>query len=759
MPESRSRAQAGSRKNRVPHAAGPGGGLLRMIRRQMKRHSLTHRQSAIASGMSEWRACVTAFVVALCMLNPQANAGIYRLLPTANGSINSATPNQPDLEIHAENKNNQSYSKAYLQFDVTWLTGSVAGARLVLTTSNWDQGSSPHYFSVYGINNNFGSNSLNWIEGGLTWNNAPANDPTGGGFLNSEASFLGNWTNSDSISNLAFIPISFTSAALSRFLATNASGLVTFAINSETPSTADTSWCNRFVIGQPQNLPFLEIQTDSENGLDQTAGYTLVATRGAQQRVRGFGAGLTNPSWQLFSASQAATVATELWSATHFNVIRLWVDGNELKPTANAPLNLSGFLSRYVTCGLISNALSAGVSTVQLSVRFLPNWVLGAADSTNEFGVTPFADTQIGPYAQLLAQTVNALRTTNGVPIRFVGIANECNQINVPQWPLLVKAVRADLDSYGLNDVGILAPEWANNDGSALERIAAIRSNPEAWAALAGVATHDVNSPAVENLYLSIPDKPWWINQASAPSYPETAARICNDFNHGMSYWMYGESILPTPSPEPTSDLLGFQPYALPTDRHWLFHQAQYYCFAQFTAAFDIGAGVRFTRSNVDQDMPYGHGADQVCAVVAQNPDSTWAIGLINNNLSGQPLNITVAVQELAQTPRAAFNIWRMSAPDAPESDDPIYFKYGAATLSVAPQEFVTLRSMASVTNVVLQISGGGPQVIVSWQPTQGSGLEVTSDILDGDWSAIAGATNPPVTLPASRKAQYFRVR
>ena len=119
--------------------------------------------------------------------------------------------------------------KGYLRFDLSSIADPITNANLALsfvedthiTFATW-------VFNVYGLSD--GHSGENWLETGITWNNAPANDTSsGGGLLGGQASLLGAF----SIDTFLLAPgdiVNFSSSALTNFLQVDTNDLVTLIL-------------------------------------------------------------------------------------------------------------------------------------------------------------------------------------------------------------------------------------------------------------------------------------------------------------------------------------------------------------------------------------------------------------------------------------------------------------------------------------------------------------------------------------------------
>jgi len=115
--------------------------------------------------------------------------------------------------------------KMYIQFDVSSLTLPLTtDAKLTCTTRD---GQFPPGTTLWGLND--GDPGEAWIEADLTWNNAPANDTAGNGFL-SNATLLGEFHNIQQ--GVAGGTGDFCGDALDNFLNADTDGLATFMVLS-----------------------------------------------------------------------------------------------------------------------------------------------------------------------------------------------------------------------------------------------------------------------------------------------------------------------------------------------------------------------------------------------------------------------------------------------------------------------------------------------------------------------------------------------
>jgi len=107
---------------------------------------------------------VTAVTVTMSFA-PSNDAMVTSRRPTENyGSLTT-------LELRSQSNEN---IQSYLKFEVTGVSGMVRGAKLRLYVDK-DSGDGG---SIYAVSNDYLNTTTPWLEGGLTWNNAPGLDGT-----------------------------------------------------------------------------------------------------------------------------------------------------------------------------------------------------------------------------------------------------------------------------------------------------------------------------------------------------------------------------------------------------------------------------------------------------------------------------------------------------------------------------------------------------------------------------------------------------
>ena len=113
--------------------------------------------------------------------------------------------------------------KMYTRFDLSAIAQPLSSAKLTCTTLD---GQFPPGTSIWALDD--GDAGEAWVEADITWNNAPANDTAGNGFL-SNATYVGDFEN---INPVAGGTGDFSGAALKDFVNADTDGLATFMILS-----------------------------------------------------------------------------------------------------------------------------------------------------------------------------------------------------------------------------------------------------------------------------------------------------------------------------------------------------------------------------------------------------------------------------------------------------------------------------------------------------------------------------------------------
>ncbi len=454
---------------------------------------------------------------------------------------------------------------------------------------------------------------------------------------------------------------------------------------------------------------------------------TITVQPGARQTFRGFGVSEFNygslgaGTFDRLTPARRALLWRLLYRDLRLKTLRLWYDPATASP-ATGKLDVSGFVTSYLTSGLIADARKNGITTLLLGPDHVPSYMLqNPADHSSRI-----KDDQIGAYAALLAEIIRQVNA-RGAGIDATGVANEPPWFDAAQMVIAVKDLRAELDKRGLKRVQIVAPENPNNDGVTDGYLNALKSDPAAWGALEGIATHSYNMAArpEEAAIVAGTGKEFWITEAggggiSLPTSEQPidgleaasmASRVLNDLNHRVTRWVWFIGVMDVAHYPVDFDnvqrLIEFQPDR-PAD--WYLPFLKYYYLRRLSQTFDVGAVFRLSQSSLEGDMTYTYGRKpRLNAAAGRNPDGTWGMALsdftsnaflqdtqINRDNSGYPpqsFTVTVRVPELARAGDIPFRLTRNSETLRDIDEGMVIMHNGELTAPIAPTELVTLRA------------------------------------------------------------------
>jgi len=452
---------------------------------------------------------------------------------------------------------------------------------------------------------------------------------------------------------------------------------------------------------------------------------TITVEPGARQTFGGFGASGLNfgREYQTLTPAQRQTLSGRLWHDLRFKTLRLWFNTDQYAPTPGAH-DLSQFWGCYVDSGMIADARKNGVTTLLLAPDNLPPYMAEkSAQGSADTGMA-LKETEVEPYADLLADFLRRLRQETGIVPDVTGVQNEPNdreRFTPAQIVRVVKRLRADLDAQGMARVQIIAPEQANADAGLAETARALRADPAAWQALAGLASHSYNNATTPQSAALVAGtgKSYWMTEAS-DNGPETpgdalraaslASRFLNDMNHRVTHWIHFVGFeVPDPHDNATR-ILAYtpKPFAMTTFQ-------KYYYYRQLSRTFYVGAVFRHSQSGLDGDMTWTYGKKpHLSAGAARNPDGTWGIGLSNftsptfqnaddekdfalhnSGYPAQTFAVTVRVPELARVKAVRFAVRRSNSGVNDVPAGVAVMRAGVVTIpDVRPLDLVTLRSL-----------------------------------------------------------------
>jgi O-glycosyl hydrolase len=448
---------------------------------------------------------------------------------------------------------------------------------------------------------------------------------------------------------------------------------------------------------------------------------------------------------------QRAKLNALVWGDARFNTMRLWF---HLKAYAPAPgqRNFKNALSDD-DAALVRDALAAGARHVVLGPCDPPDYLLQRLPGEEQDGkMVPGAPhikaDQLTGHAAIIADFIHDLQEKGHITVEATGVQNEPNDINDCQFTpgemvQSVKLLRAALDSRGLSQVRIIAPEtvgcggtwlWINNKvtlvnnvtpqtaGNALAyaMVDALKADDTAWKALGGIATHSYDGGATDRMADTIvgTDKDYWMTEfcVGGPEDPGDffrgsveAAAFLSDMNHRVNYWIHFIGYLSDDPHDNGTRLMAYYNGNVADDK-WLKIFEPYYYLKQLGQAFDPGAIFRQSMSSLDGEMIWSRDkVPRLVAAAAQNPDGSWSMGILNytsdhfphdnwfdSSLSGEAgrnFTVTIKVGELARAGELTFGVHRIGPQITDSTQESATMSNGELTITVHPFELVTLRS------------------------------------------------------------------
>lgn len=443
----------------------------------------------------------------------------------------------------------------------------------------------------------------------------------------------------------------------------------------------------------------------------QTA-YSLTVNSTARQTFQGFGSSQSrNNGHATIPTSQRQALERLVYRDLKMNVLRLWVrsdDANSLTTMKN------DFYAQYIDNGALDEILAQAPNITTL--------LLAPANGRK-------LPANLSSYIVKVAQFIKDIKDERGVVIDVTGPINE----PPPEWSNAdivnaVKMLRTELNNRGLTGVKIVASEDAQQDGTFLSRMDALKADTTAWNALLGIAAHSYNMAATANSASKTFGKPFWITECgmTGNEQPEDenraaipAARFLNDLNHKVTDWIWFAGFAAeddiTTAPDNATKLAIYNEATASN-----IVSLKYYYLKQLVSTFDKGAVFRLTVSDTEGEMEYTYGQKPaINAAAAINPDGTWAVGIqnltgISSTFNDPPrvsyyaattYNVTTTIQELAGTGTKTFTLYRSKANNHFVNAGTVTMNNGAITVQVAPRELVCLRSAGGgcgSTNIAL---------------------------------------------------------
>lgn len=410
----------------------------------------------------------------------------------------------------------------------------------------------------------------------------------------------------------------------------------------------------------------------------------------AAQTLLGFGTSLIT-EMEALPDGVAPDFSKRVFGDLKMNVVRLWAPSGE-KETVETML--ATFVRRYVESGRLELARQQGVTMHLL-----------APARGEEAPTEPMAE-----YGRKLAEFILQLKTRHQITIHVTGLANEPEQFSPKQVVDGIKALRTELDQRGLRDVGIVAPERANNDRAALEMIDAICAEPVALKSARGLSTHSYSMAANTPIASAITavKKEFWITEAGNTGHEEPgdtqraaslAARFLNDLNHRVTHWLhfiaYGDSGNLSLDKDNATKLLVF-------DRKTgtAFESLQYPYLRMLRVAFPTGCKVYPVTAEPGGDLLNSHGQKpRLNAAASRLPDGRWSFAVVNlTGLTNTPTatyDTAATLQVKLQLPAAesrlnkSFHRWRSNSEKKIVDEGRKSYSNGQIPCDLRPQELM----------------------------------------------------------------------
>jgi len=446
---------------------------------------------------------------------------------------------------------------------------------------------------------------------------------------------------------------------------------------------------------------------------------TVTVHAAPQQTFAGFGTSEMNfdGRFQQLPAATKQSLSKMIWTDLNFKILRLWFSPADYA----AGTGLADFKRHYFDSGIVSQATQMGCTTLLLAPGDVPAaFAKSPSGSLNVF--SEFSDDGVLQYAKLLANFIQQVRQQIGVQITATGILNEPNdrpiRFAIAQWPLMIKALRAELDARGLQQVAIVAPEASSCDDVAYGMTDSIKADAAAWASLSGIATHTYNMGATDVMKSKIDgtNKTYWQTESSTPG-PEdlgnainaatSAGRFISDLNHGVTHWVWFIGFEQADPSDNGTRLIRYDaanPGVAPAKFY------KYYYLQQLSQAFKPGAVARQCTSSVESTMTWTYGLKpMILSAAAQGTNGAWSIAVQNftsdqfyargvsdwdrsqGGLAAKTINVTVQIEALAKVETTTLYVRRSTSTKPNYDAGTVRATRGVVNLTLAPLDLVTL--------------------------------------------------------------------
>jgi len=641
-------------------------------------------------------------------------AGSYKIIADASVSTDDLFPDSSGGPLIYVATGRMT---GYLRFHLRNFSGAkVSDAKVVLSTADWDDQNQtdPFEFDLYAIKPDaFQPGTDRWMEEDVSSKNPPASAYViGQGLVPDKVVKLAETKVPAHTADKSKTPVVFSSDALTQYLQSLTSENVTFVIVRTNNSGTHTSFYSRRapdslatqdMTGEDPTIePRLEFTTNGDESVDLTQ-ETIVLKSGERQTISGWGSGAGGAQYHqnfgnpAMGPTQKSQLAKAAFQGANMNTVRIWFSMAKTYPKADMDEpDLIDFDQSYIQSEFIKYAQASGIKRFLLEPDIIAPYMFTDQPVAEAAGQAALRDEYVQRFASNVAKFIKGVKDKYGLTLYATSIANECINILPKQWPLIIKDLRSELDSRGLQAVKIAAVDWPTNDGYAFARLKAIQDDPDAWKALGIVTTHSYAMPATEDFYNHFvrgTGKEYWITESSssgptAAGYGvDEAHHMLNDLNNGISTWIHHEIFLQT-NPFNTN-LVGWEGDM--TSDHWIELWPKYWCYRQISTTFPIGTVMRKAWSTKMGEMT---AYSTYTAAGGKRPDGSIALSIINldPNLTDKPLSIQLYVEELADQPYV--NLHEMHTQDWTIMQPTSNFTrlhFGLATISIEPGRLISL--------------------------------------------------------------------
>ena len=369
----------------------------------------------------------------------------------------------------------------------------------------------------------------------------------------------------------------------------------------------------------------------------------------------------------------------------------------------------------------------AATNVTKVKVEFTGNTdIFGGIKEVVIDGREKVKTSKIPDYALLLSNYIKALKTELNVNIDYVTTFNEpLFKFTPEQLRYCVKELRKALDKNGLQNVKILADDWAEIDELTIYAWKELLADKEALDAIAGVSFHSyaTASPGYYEDAIEIfkaAGKEVWMTESSTTEVltadingnliqaSEQASRVINDLNHNVEYWIHflGQRQSSVGGGQNSTFLTGTDSYK---ENKNVTTNGVYDYYRQIRGAFEYGAVFRYCTSTEYGDMSRPRGKKTpVNVTYAQNTDGTYALAAINSSeerltpegwakqndhLYAITENLEIYIEELASIPKVEFDIYRSGKGGINVYEGTVTAVNGRLNLTLSTHDLVTLRS------------------------------------------------------------------